>query len=110
MRFIRHFCIIGAMVDKIDFKTGDTVKVSQKIDEGKRERTVSFEGMVVKLRGTGKDSMVSVRQLVEGVLVDRIIPLSMPNLVSVKVISSSKKVRGNLPRNADYNTLVKRLY
>lgn len=98
------------MDGKFNFKTGDLVKVSQKIDEGKRERTVSFEGMVVKLRGQGDNSMVTVRQLIEGILVDRIIPISMPDLVSIKVVTPSTRVRGNLPRKANFNVLAKRLF
>lgn len=73
------------------FKTGDNIKVSQKIKEGKKERTISYQGIVLKLRGKNENAMFTIRQILDRVAVDRIIPVSLPSITSIKVIESAKK-------------------
>jgi large subunit ribosomal protein L19 len=80
-----------------DFKNGDKVKVSQKIKEGKKERVINFEGIVLKMRGKDENCMFTIRQVLDGVMVDRIIPLMQPSIQSIKVIEKSSKHRGTLP-------------
>jgi large subunit ribosomal protein L19 len=84
-----------------DFKTGDLVKVSQKMVEGKRERIISFQGIVTKTRGVEGNKMFTVRQFIEGIGVDRIVPLNLPSLTAVTVLTSHKENRGNLPKKLD---------
>jgi len=84
-----------------EFKTGDLVKVSQKMNDGKRERIVSFEGIVIKMKGAGDNKMFTVRQFIEGIGVDRIIPVALPSLTGIVVVNSHKENRGNLPRKLD---------
>lgn len=85
------------------FKTGDTIKVSQKIKEGKRERVISYEGVVLKKKGQGNNTMFTLRQTLEGIVVDRIIPLSLPTLIDIKITESSNKERGTLPSLRKYS-------
>lgn len=84
-----------------DFKTGDLVKVSQKMVEGKRERIVSFQGIVTKMKGAGDNKMFTVRQFIESIGVDRIVPLNLPSITSIQVLTSHKENRGNLPKKLD---------
>lgn len=84
-----------------DFKTGDLIKVSQKMTEGKRERVISFQGIVIKMRGAGDNRMFTVREFIDGIGVDRIFPLNLPSLTAIKVVHSNKEVRGNLPKEID---------
>ena len=37
--------------NKIDFRSGDVVKVHRKIKEGDKERVQIFEGMVIAMKG-----------------------------------------------------------
>lgn len=84
-----------------DFKTGDLVKVSQKNTDGKRERIVSFQGIVMKMRGAGDNKMFTIREFIDGIGVDRILPLNLPSITAIKVVHSQKDVRGNLPKEID---------
>lgn len=67
------------------------VKVSQRIKEGKRERVISFTGEVIKSRGIGDNKMITVRQSIDGVDVDRIMPVVHPSLVSIEVLQKKAK-------------------
>jgi hypothetical protein len=53
---------------ELDLRTGNAVKVYQKIVEGKKERIVAFQGKIVKSRGAGDNKMVTVRQFIDGLL------------------------------------------
>lgn len=67
------------------------VKVSQKINDGKRERVISFTGEVIKSRGISENKMITVRQSLDGVEVDRIIPVIHPSIVNIEVLQKSAK-------------------
>lgn len=67
-------------------KRGLLVKVSQKQSDGKRERVVSFTGKVIKARGAGSNQMLTVRQNLEGIDVDRIFSPLAPHIVSVEIV------------------------
>lgn len=76
---------------KLDLRRGMAVKVFQKFVEGKKERVVAFQGKIVKSRGAGVDKMVTVRQFIDGVDVDRIFPLNAPGIVKLENIEIKKK-------------------
>ena len=53
----------------IDIKSGDTVRVHQKIIEGKKERVQIFEGLVIKVsRKNSFNSSFAVRRVSNGVV------------------------------------------
>lgn len=76
---------------KLDLRRGKAVKVYQKVVEGKRERIIAFQGKVVKSRGQDVGKMVTVRQYVDGVDVDRIFPINAPAIVKLENIEEKKK-------------------
>ena len=49
--------------DKLDFNTGDTVRVHYRIKEGTRERIQTFEGTVLKKQGTNSRATFTVRRI-----------------------------------------------
>ena len=68
------------------FSAGDTLKVSQKIREGEKERVQVFEGLVIARHGgTGMNATFTVRKISSGVGVERIFPLHSPNIVKLEV-------------------------
>lgn len=69
----------------------NVVKVSQKIKEGKRERVISFTGEVIKSRGIGDNKMITIRQNIDGVDVDRIMPIMHPSLVEIEILQKKAK-------------------
>jgi len=74
------------------FKAGDNVTVNYKIIEGNKERIQSFKGDVIKRQGDGHTATFTVRKISDGVGVERIFPVSSPNIESV-VLNKAGKVR-----------------
>ncbi len=75
----------------LDLRAGMAVKVFQKIVEGKKERIVAFQGKIMKSRGSGENKMVTVRQFIDGVDVDRLFALNSPAIIKVENIEIKKK-------------------
>ncbi|MDP3941032.1 MAG: 50S ribosomal protein L19 [bacterium] len=82
------------MIAQIDFVPGDIVRVHQKIQEGDKTRIQVFQGTVLSIRGRGENKSFMVRKLVGPIAVERIWPVSSPNIEKVEVKAHSKtKVR-----------------
>lgn len=80
-----------------DLRTGDTVKVYQKIKEGNKERIQSFEGLVIaRKHGAGITATFTVRRVVDGIGVERIFPLHSPLIDKIDVLRRSKVRRAKL--------------
>lgn len=75
----------------LNFVPGDIVRVHQKITEDSKTRIQIFEGVVLGLRGRGKNKTFTVRKTVGGVAVERIWPLNSPNIEKVTLKAHSKK-------------------
>jgi large subunit ribosomal protein L19 len=60
------------------FKAGDTVTVQYKIKEGAKERTQSFQGVVIQRKNAGVRETFTVRKMSGGIGVERIFPISSP--------------------------------
>lgn len=73
-------------------RVGDIIQVSQKVQEAKRERVVAFKGQLIKSRGKDENRMITVRNFVDGVYVDRIYPVNLPTITEIKLIEKPKKV------------------
>ena len=69
------------------FGVGDKVRVTQKIEEGGKERSVVFEGMVISIHGSGEGKSATVRRIGEqNIGIERIFPLSSPTLEKIEVV------------------------
>lgn len=74
-----------------------TVRVSQKIKEGDKERLQAFEGLVIATDGgTGINATFTVRKTVEGVGVEKIFPLHGKTTPKIEVIKHAKVRRSKL--------------
>ncbi len=81
----------------VDVQSGDTVKVSQKIKEGNKERVQMFEGLVIRTdRPNSHTSSITVRRIASGVGVEKTYVLHSPLLVKVEVVKRSKVRRNYL--------------
>lgn len=79
----------------VDVKSGDTVKVHQKIKEGNKERIQVFEGLVIRTSRKGSQtSSITVRRIASGIGVEKTYLLHSPLVVKVEVVKRSK-VRRN---------------
>lgn len=84
-------------MEKVDFRPGDTVKVTSKIKEGSRERLQPFQGIVIARRGSEESESFTVRKISEGGIgVERIWPLNCPNLQKIEVLKKGKVRRAKL--------------
>lgn len=84
-------------MEKVEFRPGDTVKITSKIKEGNRERLQSFQGIVIARRGSEQSETFTVRKIgVGGIGVERIWPLNSPSLQKVEVIKKGHVRRAKL--------------
>lgn len=75
----------------VDVRTGDTVRVHQKVKEGNKERVQVFEGVVI--RTDRKDSLngsITVRRIASGVGVEKTYLMHSPLVLKVEVMKRSK--------------------
>ncbi|QQG46037.1 MAG: 50S ribosomal protein L19 [Candidatus Niyogibacteria bacterium] len=87
---------IGARA-KIDFSTGDTIKVWQKVKEGDKSRLQAFEGLVIaRKHGREPGATFTIRKVSAGVGVERIFPLYSPTIEKIEIVSRSKVRRAKL--------------
>jgi large subunit ribosomal protein L19 len=82
---------------KLDFQSGDTVRVWQKIKEKDKFRLQAFEGLVLA-RKHGKEAggTFTVRKVMDGVGVEKIFPLFSPMIDKIEVLRQVKTRRSKL--------------
>jgi len=78
------------------FAPGDTVKVSNKVVEGDRERTQAFQGVVIRVRRGGAGASFTVRRVAYGVGVERTFLLNSPLVEKVEIVRHGKVRRAKL--------------
>ncbi len=77
-------------------RPGDTVQVHVKVVEGSRERIQVFEGLVIKIKGSGISETFTVRRVAYGVGVERTFPLHSPRIDKIVVKRHGKVRRAKL--------------
>lgn len=81
----------------VDVRSGDSVRVHQKIKEGKKERVQVFQGLVIRTDRKGSQtSRITVRRISSGVGVEKAFMLHSPLVVKVEVTKRSKVRRNYL--------------
>ena len=79
----------------VDVRSGDTVRVTQKIKEGNKFRLQTFEGVVIRVdRKESHTACIVVRKVTSGVGVEKSYLIHSP-LVEKIVITKRSKVRRN---------------
>ncbi|HEY4506652.1 MAG TPA: 50S ribosomal protein L19 [Candidatus Paceibacterota bacterium] len=80
-----------------DIRPGQTIKVHQKIKDGNKTRTQVFEGIVIaRKHGSGPNATITVRKISNGIGVERIFPIHMPNVEKFEIMRSAKVRRSKL--------------
>src|SRR3990167_2362674 len=82
--------------DVPEFRSGDTVIVYTKVQEGDRERLQAFEGMVIARRNRGFNSSFTVRKISYGEGVERVFPVYSPHVAKIEVLRRGKVRRAKL--------------
>jgi large subunit ribosomal protein L19 len=82
---------------KLDFVSGDTVRVWSKIEDKGKYRLQAFEGLVLaRKHGTGVSATFTVRKIASGVGVERVFPLYSPLVDKIEVTKKAKTRRAKL--------------
>ena len=79
-----------------DLKVGNTVKVHVRIKEGNKERIQVFEGIIIKVQGSGVNKTFTVRKLSYGVGVEKTFLIHSPLVEKVEVVRVGKARRAKL--------------
>lgn len=75
----------------VDVRSGDTVKVHQKIREGNKERVQIFQGLVIRTDNKNSHtSRITVRRIASGIGVEKSFLLHSPLILKVEVTKRSK--------------------
>ena len=82
--------------DLPEFRAGDTLKVHVKVVEGNRSRVQVFQGVCIKLQGSGIGRTFTVRKVSFGVGVERTFPLHTPIIDKIEVATRGDVRRAKL--------------
>ena len=81
--------------DVVDVRSGDTVRVHQKIKEGNKERVQVFEGVVIRTDNKKQHtSRITVRKVASGVGVEKSFLVHSPLVEKIEIVRRAK-VRRN---------------
>jgi large subunit ribosomal protein L19 len=81
----------------LDLRSGDTIRVWQKIMEKGKTRLQAFEGLVIAVKhGKEAGSTFTVRRVASGVGVEKIFPLYSPMIDSIETLKRSEVRRAKL--------------
>ena len=78
------------------FRAGDTVKVHVKVIEGSRSRVQVFQGVVIRIHGSGVGRTFTVRKVSFGVGVERTFPVHSPTIDHIDVLTRGDVRRAKL--------------
>jgi large subunit ribosomal protein L19 len=82
--------------DVPDFRAGDTVKVHVKVVEGNRSRVQVFQGVVIRVHGSGIGRTFTVRKVSFGVGVERTFPVHSPIFETLEIVTRGDVRRAKL--------------
>jgi large subunit ribosomal protein L19 len=96
------FFVLSSPVDvkarkELDLRSGDTVRVHQKIEEKGKTRIQTFEGLVLaRKHGTEAGGTFTVRRVSSGVGVEKIFPLYSPMIDKIEIVKRATMRRAKL--------------
>lgn len=93
-----HTLSAKLLQNRPEIRPGFTVRVSEKIKEGEKERVQIFEGLVISVHKglSPTDTTFTVRKIASGVGVERVYCLHSPLIVKVDVKKVAKVRRAKL--------------
>lgn len=80
-----------------DMRTGDTVRVHEKVKEGSKERIQIFEGIVIKISGKKRiNTTFTLRKVASGVGVEKTFFLHSPKVTKIVIAKRGKTRQSRL--------------
>ncbi len=91
-------------LNKTVMKVGDMLSLEYKFKDGEKERTQLFKGILMQVKGnTPQTRLITIRKISKtGIGIERIIPLSSPNIVSLTLDKKSNFSKAKLYFVRDY--------
>ncbi len=81
----------------VDVRSGDTVRVTQKIKEGEKFRSQVFEGVVIRTdRKDSHTARITVRKVASGIGVEKSFLIHNPLVEKIEIMHRGKVRRNNL--------------
>jgi large subunit ribosomal protein L19 len=88
---------LTATHNETKFSVGDMVRVHQRFFVGDKAQTQIFEGLVIAIKNRGDGKSITLRKIgADGVGIEKIWPLSNPNLTKITVKKAGKVKRSKL--------------
>jgi len=85
------------LVDNLpEFGPGDLIRVITSVKRGDRDRLQRFEGIVIKIKGSGTGKTFTVRKVSQGIGVEKIFPFNSPRIKLIEVLKKGKVRRAKL--------------
>ncbi|CAN5260544.1 MAG: 50S ribosomal protein L19 [Nocardioidaceae bacterium] len=85
-----------ARTDIPEFRAGDNLKVHVRVIEGTRSRVQIFQGVCIRIQGSGIGRTFTVRKISFGVGVERTFPLHTPIIEKIEVVTRGDVRRAKL--------------
>ena len=79
-----------------EFAPGDTVNVHVRVVEGDKERIQQYQGVVIRIKGSGASRTFTVRKVSNGVGVERVFPIHSPKLAKIERVRQGRVRRAKL--------------
>ena len=79
-----------------DVRPGYTVRVDVRIQEGNKSRIQAFEGVIIRVQGSGIGRTFTVRKMSSGVGVERTFPVHSPKIEKIEVTRKGKVRRAKI--------------
>jgi len=80
----------------MNFRVGDTVKISLEIKEGSKDRIQYYEGVIIAIKNSGLNKTITIRHLFQNIGVEQIFLIHSPKIKSIEIKRSSKVRRAKL--------------
>lgn len=76
---------------------GDTVRISQEIQEGEKKRVQAYEGLVIAIKGRDNGKTFTVRKIATNSIgVEKIFPVALPSIQKIEVKRKGEVKRAKL--------------
>jgi len=87
----------SCLIKDTKISSGDLVKIYQIIKEKDKERTQTYEGRVISIKGRAPNKTFTVRRLgIDKVGIERIFPTELPSISKIEVKKSFPARRAKL--------------
>lgn len=83
--------------DLPQLRSGQIVRVHQRIREGEKDRVQIFEGQIIAAKhGKGINATITVRRIASGVGVERVFPIHSPTVAKIEVTKDARARKAKL--------------